>query len=938
MNMMKKKLIFTILTLLGCFLTGVAADTAEETARQFLSRKFGAVPETAVVERTSLVGSKLVRASSRSGESDFYAYSGLMRGRDCFVLMANTANGLKVVGYGDDASFSFDEIPDAMREVLAQMKAAAERGTNSWDGEPCTPVAPLLTTKWGQGVPFNDACPTYNGGRLYTGCTPTAMAQILRYHHSPNPGLDKIEYVDEGVSGKEISVDFTKINYDWTKMIDVYEEGKYTSAQAEQVARLMADCGAACKAEYGFSGTSSPMAYVALNRYYNFNCEFWYRDWHSTDVWMKRVQEELLARRPILYGASTGSSAHTFVVDGIDADNNVHINWGWSGKADGYYDLTYCHPSTEDDGYDGAHTMLVGISPRQEGDAPYEETPVCVGYTGSYCGVNTCYLDADGVTANTYGPMEYYLGFCLVAGGKVKYQPAADDMPDVSRMCFPGYMSPGTYQKAVFEGNVADGDYELRLMWRKSADEPWRLMSMNEEGVAKVKYKDGKSSYTNPDKGVQGIDLLGIEPASDLIGKTDMWLRLTARRNVDGIYDWGGGDNRFQFSVNFVSVDDGKVYEGRTLYFNSPYADVIETKTFSMTPTNPDNGFRMPSGTYKVVPSEGVTCAKDLFITLKPEVDYPILTASQTARTRTSGRIWVEQHEQIRMYSEVWVANNRDGKVSANLYACPTDGGREVFLATVRDVQLVFKPNAPTGASIDWNQDFNYYPLEGGYVFKVRQLTPDGEREMLNPFVREYEYKIIPNAEMPKIVMMPETERMSPLYVAGQPQTVEVALRNESQTDLSGTVFATFIERSKGISFEVVSREISLPAGGQASAAFDVQFPESGNYDVYFRCFYNRTMVLDTDGGQAVKSLAVGEAGIGGPSASTLRLYPNPAADEAAVDGLAEGSLVAVYSLEGVKVAEVVAVGTSATLDLRALPAGVYLVHASGKVLKLAKQ
>ena len=186
--------------------------------------------------------------------------------------------------------------------------------------------------------------------------------------------------------------------------------------------------------------------------------------------------------------------------------------------------------------------------------------------------------------------------------------------------------------------------------------------------------------------------------------------------------------------------------------------------------------------------------------------------------------------------------------------------------------------------------------------------------------------------------MMPETERMSPLYVAGQPQTVEVALRNESQTDLSGTVFATFIERSKGISFEVVSREISLPAGGQASAAFDVQFPESGNYDVYFRCFYNRTMVLDTDGGQAVKSLAVGEAGIGGPSASTLRLYPNPAADEATVDGLAEGSLVAVYSLEGVKVAEVVAVGTSATLDLRALPAGVYLVHASGKVLKLAKQ
>ncbi len=932
MNMMRKKLIFTILTLLGGFLAGVAADMAEETARQFLSRKFGAVPEAAVVERTNLAGSKLVRASSRSGESDFCAYRGLMRGRDCFVLMANTANGLKVVGYGDDASFSFDEIPDAMREVLAQMKAAAECGANSWDGEPCTPVAPLLTTKWGQGAPFNGACPTYNGERLYTGCTATAMAQILRYHHSPNPGLDKIEYVDEGVSGKEISVDFTKISYDWTKMIDTYEEGKYTSAQAEQVARLMADCGAACMAEYGYSGTSAPIAYVALNRYYNFNCELWYRDWHSTDVWMKRVQEELLARRPIFYGASSGSSAHAFVVDGIDADNNVHINWGWSGKADGYYDLTYCHPSTEDDGYGGNHAMLVGISPRQEGDAPYEEMPVCTGFTCRACGVNYCYLNAEGMTTNTYGPMEYYYGFCLVAGGKIKYR---QEEPLSSKTCFPGYGSPNT---DLFKGDVADGDYELRMMWRKSTGESWRLMPMNEEGVTKVRYKDGKATYTYPLKShAESIDLLGIEPASDLIGKTDMWLRLTARRNVDGIYYWGG-DNRFQFSVNFVSVDDGKVYEGRTLYFNSPYADVIETKTFSMTPTNPDNGFRMPAGTYKVVPSEGVTCAKDLFITLKPEVDYPILTASQTARTRTSGTIWIGQYERIRMYSEVWVANNRDGKVSANLYACPTDGGREVFLATVRDVQLVFKPNAPTGASIDWNQDFNYYPLEGGYVFKVRQLTSDGEREMLNPFVWEYEYKIIPNAEMPKIVMVTETARMSPLYVAGQPQTVEVALRNESQTNLSGTVFATFIERSKGISFEAVSREVSLPAGGQASAVFDVQFPESGNYDVYFRCFDSRAMVLDTDGGQAVKSLAVGESGIGGPSAATLRLYPNPAADEAAVDGLADGDRVVVWSLEGVKVAEAVAVGTRATLDLRALPAGVYLVHASGKVLKLVKR
>lgn len=166
MNMMRKKLIFTILTLLGCFLTGVAADRAEETARQFLSRKFGAVPETAVVERTNLAGSKLVRASSQSGESDFYAYRGLMRGRDCFVLMANTANGLKVVGYGDDASFSFDEIPDAMREVLAQMKAAARRARRNT-------AIPGLPPRWPMWRSTATTTSTASSG-IETGIRPTS--------------------------------------------------------------------------------------------------------------------------------------------------------------------------------------------------------------------------------------------------------------------------------------------------------------------------------------------------------------------------------------------------------------------------------------------------------------------------------------------------------------------------------------------------------------------------------------------------------------------------------------------------------------------------------------------------------------------------------------------------------------------------------------------
>ena len=84
---------------------------------------------------------------------------------------------------------------------------------------------------------------------MLTGCTATAMAQILNYYKSNSKGYDVLEYVNEGVGNKEISVDFTKISYDWANMLNVYEEGSYTDAQADAVAQLKYEAGESCKAK-----------------------------------------------------------------------------------------------------------------------------------------------------------------------------------------------------------------------------------------------------------------------------------------------------------------------------------------------------------------------------------------------------------------------------------------------------------------------------------------------------------------------------------------------------------------------------------------------------------------------------------------------------------------------------------------------------------------
>lgn len=236
-----KKIQYILLASLAIGAGASAASLPEEAAamaEQFLSQKMGGKTAdggslTAAVMSTS---DKAVKKTKSLKKAEFYAYNAPQGG---FVLMSANGDDLRVMGYSTDAGLSFDNMPEALQEWMVAYKAATASSdfSNSYPTPTVAPVAPLLKTKWGQGAPFNRKCPKYNGNPMLTGCTATAMAQILNYYKSNSKGYDVLEYVNEGVGNKEISVDFTKISYDWANMLDVYEEGSYTDAQADAVAQ-----------------------------------------------------------------------------------------------------------------------------------------------------------------------------------------------------------------------------------------------------------------------------------------------------------------------------------------------------------------------------------------------------------------------------------------------------------------------------------------------------------------------------------------------------------------------------------------------------------------------------------------------------------------------------------------------------------------------------
>lgn len=238
-----------------------------------------------------------------------------------------------------------------------------------------TSVAPMITTTWGQGRPYNNNCTYTHGGDTYqcvTGCVATALAQILNYYRQPAQGTGSISY-DVDYNNNEFTItyseDFSQSTYDWNNMLDSYAAYNNTTTvdtHTQAVAKLMKDCGVASRMNYGVmeSGATLIDAEYALKNYFSYSnsTKYYYRGEYGKDDWLNIIYNELDNGRPILYGGAlddNGTDGHAFVLNGYDSSGNIYINWGWDGNFDGYFDIDLLNPSTHQ--FNNAQGMLVII-------------------------------------------------------------------------------------------------------------------------------------------------------------------------------------------------------------------------------------------------------------------------------------------------------------------------------------------------------------------------------------------------------------------------------------------------------------------------------------------------------------------------------------------------------------------------------------------------
>ena len=289
------------------------------------------------------------RTATASSAAPYYVFNS-SDGKG-FIIVSGDDELTEIVGYSTDGFFDTANIPanaqawlDKYADYVARVQsgdAVARKVQVSTLAE--TIVEPLVTTRWNQDAPYNNMCPidkNYNR-RSVTGCGATAMAQVMKYWEWPVQGQGE----HQNANDPSLEVDFSESVYDWDNMLDTYNSLSSQTAQ-DAVAKLMYDCGVSIDMSYSYvaSGAYDSDIAIALGTYFGYKAQTYLRDAYTVNAFRELIKSELDNARPVLFGGQGTVGGHEYVVDGYDSNDFLHINWGWGGTSDGFYDMELMNP------------------------------------------------------------------------------------------------------------------------------------------------------------------------------------------------------------------------------------------------------------------------------------------------------------------------------------------------------------------------------------------------------------------------------------------------------------------------------------------------------------------------------------------------------------------------------------------------------------------
>ena len=213
---------------------------------------------------------------------------------------------------------------------------------------------PLVKSKWDQGYPYNMLCPRdpFNGyAYSAAGCPAVAMGQIINYlRTTQGTRFDDGDDYHHDYIGRVYDIDddwetlqfpsFPALNVMLDSVDATYQRGDELSDSLK--AAVIFACGTACTQVYTSEGSGTFQVGQALAAYRRFGFDDCVLYRNPTEEMYALLISNLADGYPAHLAVENpeGTVGHNVVVDGYrESDGKFHINFGWGGPNDNWYDI-----------------------------------------------------------------------------------------------------------------------------------------------------------------------------------------------------------------------------------------------------------------------------------------------------------------------------------------------------------------------------------------------------------------------------------------------------------------------------------------------------------------------------------------------------------------------------------------------------------------------
>lgn len=323
----------------------VGLETARSLAQKFVKANFDFASQN---DELTMVYS----------QTSFYVFN---VGENGFVILSANDAYRPIIGYSDESAFDPDNMAPALSDFLDRVNAyRTNRSKHNATMETMADWARLhecgqlvsryggrdaeylVQTKWNQNYPYNYCCPSDPdgpGGHVYAGCVATAAAQVMRYWNHPIQGQGSHTYTPtDNPQYGPITVNYGEAIYDWENMPYTISSASPVE-QLEAVGQLIYHVGVSVDMNYRptSSGAVTGLLCTSLPSYFHYTdqMQHYYREEYSREEYMGFIVSMVDMNWPMVQRGN----GHAYVLDGYDDFGMVHLNWGWSGSNDGWFDI-----------------------------------------------------------------------------------------------------------------------------------------------------------------------------------------------------------------------------------------------------------------------------------------------------------------------------------------------------------------------------------------------------------------------------------------------------------------------------------------------------------------------------------------------------------------------------------------------------------------------